>query len=474
MKNTLSRFIVPCALASLLGGCATFQPKPLVPAQTASAFESRSLDSTGLQEFLRQNLAQDVSSRPPKSWDLTLLTLAAFYYSPDLDVARSRLSVAEAGNLTAGMKPNPVLDAFGQRNDPSYGFPRTWGLFLNIPVETASKRRYRINQTQHLSEAARWELAGSAWQVYSRVHTGLVDLYAAHERLISLKGQEALLSEIAGLLDRRFQVGEVSAAEVAQARISLQQTRLALEEVQKQAAEARIKLAVAIGVPATGLMGVEISFDGLGNLPGSDQLPPSDVRREALLNRTDVLSSLAEYEASQSALQLAIAKQYPDLTLGPGYQWDQGENKWSLGLLSLTLPLLNRNEGPIAEAEARRMQAAASFMALQAKVIDDLDLALAAYSAASHKLLIAEQLVTEQERRKASLEARFRAGETDRLTLAEGAFELLSASRARLDTLIQGQQFLGALEDAIQRPLAPNHSFPAISTANPRKVETRQ
>ena len=420
---------------------------------------------------MRQNLPQEASPWPPKQWDLTLLALAAFYYSPELDVARSRLGVAEAGIITAGMRPNPTLDIFGQRNAPSGGFPWTWGLNLSIPVETAGKRGYRIDQAQHVSEAARWELAGTAWQVYSRVRTSLVGLYAANERVAPLKEQERLLSEIASLLDRRLRAGEVSSAEVAQARITLQQTRLALSEARKQEIEARVKLAAAIGVPAASLTGIAVSFDGLGAIPGPNALPVSEVRRHALTNRADILAALAQYQASQSALQLAIARQYPDLSLGPGYQWDQGVNKWSLGL-SLTLPLLNRNEGPIAEAEARRTQAAANFTALQARVIGDLDLALAAYRAVSRKLQTADELVTEQERRQALLEARFRAGDTDRLALAEGAFEVISAKRARLDTLIEGQQSLGALEDAIQRPLIPAMSFPAISAAGPRKEET--
>ena len=71
--------------------------------------------------------------------------------------------------------------------------------------------------------------------------------------------------------------------------------------------------------------------------------------------------ALADYAASQSALQLEIAKQYPDLHLGPGYELDQTDNKWSLGI-SLDLPILNHNQGPVAEAhgEPRRRRRAFS------------------------------------------------------------------------------------------------------------------
>ena len=45
----------------------------------------------------------------------------------------------------------------------------------------------------------------------------------------------------------------------------------------------------------------------------ASDLTAPDIRREAILNRADVRGALAEYAASQSALQLEIAKQYADL-----------------------------------------------------------------------------------------------------------------------------------------------------------------
>jgi hypothetical protein len=50
-----------------------------------------------------------------------------------------------------------------------------------------------------------------------------------------------------------------------------------------------------------------------------------------------VVSSPASFFRSRRALQLEIAKQYPDVHLNPGYEYDQGNDKWSLGL-SVTLP----------------------------------------------------------------------------------------------------------------------------------------
>ena len=98
----------------------------------------------------------------------------------------------------------------------------------------------------------------------------------------------------------------------------------------------------------------------------SPVISQGELRRRALTGRGDVQSSLAQYAATQAALQLAIANQYPNLTLSPGYSYDQGNNKFGFASPGLELPIFNQHQGPIAQAVAHRKQAAASFTALQA------------------------------------------------------------------------------------------------------------
>ena len=73
----------------LLAGCARFQPQPLSPADAAAGLESRSLDNAGLKSFLERNLGRELNAWPAPKWDFEMLTLAAFYYQPSLDVARA-------------------------------------------------------------------------------------------------------------------------------------------------------------------------------------------------------------------------------------------------------------------------------------------------------------------------------------------------------------------------------------------------
>lgn len=445
---------------SLLAGCASYTAKPIDPGTQQTALESRRLDTQEISRFIERASGQKLAAWPPKAWDLNLLTLAAIYYHPDLDRAQAQRLAAEAAAITAGARPNPTAGVSFRRNmdAPAGQSPWTNGFTLDIPFETAGKRDYRIARAQHLADAAKLKEAEAVWQVRSRVRASLLAAYPT-ETLV--RSQRDLQEQIEGMIERRFAAGFASQPQLTQARLTLNRATLALRENQKQRAENRARLAAAVGIPDTALERVEISYDAFDRLLPVSDLPSAELRRQALLARPDVLAALADYEAAQSALQLEVAKQYPDISLGPGYTWDAGQVKWSLGL-SLVLPLLNRNQGPIAEAKARREEAAAAFLAVQAKAIAEVDEALAAYSHAVQMFDTAEALLRDQQKTERAVAAAFQAGEADRLSWMSTRYETAAAQLARVNAQTQAQHSLGRLEDALRRPLAAGEAPIAV------------
>ncbi len=448
-------FIVVQLVAALaivmLTGCMRFQQRPLAPAKTVADFEGRSLVDAGLQHFLKINLKDSLTTWPLPEWNLANLTLAAFYFHPDLDVARAQWAVANGGKITAGERPNPILNVTPGYNTTTLT-PSPWMPMaaLDVPLETAGKRGHRLAQATHLSEAARLNIASVAWQVRSRVRSSLLGLYSARETEALLQDQQALQTKNLRLLGLQYDEGAISAYELTQARIAAESTRFALRDAERRNAGARVQLADAIGIPASSLDKVRYSFDGLSQSPGEASL--AEVRRQALLHRSDILAALAEYAASESALQLEIAKQYPDIHFTPGYEYDQGDDKWSLGL-ALTLPVLNRNKGAIAEAQAKRTETAALFNALQARVLAAIDLAIAGYRVALQQQADADELFADLQRQEKTARAIFDVGEISRSELIGLRLQLNASALVRLDALVQSRQALGALEDALQSPL---------------------
>jgi len=445
-------------LLLVLGACVSFHPAPLSPAHQAQELDARSLDDPGLYAYLETVAPDMLAAWPPPSWDLESLTLAAFYFQPDLDVARARWAVAQAATRTAGERPNPTLNVT-PGYDTTTAVPSPWLplALLDLPLETAGKRGYRIAEARQLSEASRLALAATAWQVRSRVRTVLVTLCAARDRASMLKEQLDLLQEIVNLEELQHEAGAVAGFVLRQDRVASDEARLAWRDAQRQRAHALVALAEAVGVPAHALDGVRITSQELGREPAATTL--AEARRRALCERSDILSALAAYAASQSALQLEVAKQYPDLNLGPGYQYDQGDNKWTLGL-TLTLPLFNRNRGPIAEAQARRQEMAAHFEALQITVLADVDRAMAAYDAARQQLAEADVLLADAQGQREVAEAMHAAGETARGELLAQRLRSSQTRLARREALAAVQQALAMMESTLQCSLsAPESSW---------------
>src|SRR5712671_6025609 len=447
--------LVPLAGILSLVGCAAqrYQAAPIVASATASRFESRNLADSGLQLFVEQNLARSVSPWPPATWDLQTLSLAGLYFNPALDSARARIAGTEAAIRTAGARPNPTVSIA-----PGVPTPYLLTFDFSIPIETAGKRGYRIQAARNLDQASRFDLADSGWTVRSGVRAALLNYIIASQTLGLFRAEEKVRQDQVNILERIFSAGEITRQNVGLARIEFSKSHLAISASEGQVAETRAALAAAIGIPVAGLRGAEFAWPGVDNPPNAESFSPETIQRDAVVNRLDIRRALAQYAAAEAGLQLEIAKQYPDINIGPGYTYEERHSFFTVGVSS-TIPLFNRNQGPIAEAEAHRKEAAAAFLERQAQVIARSERALAVYTAALKGVAEAESLSRFQETQLQIIQQTIRAGADNRLSLDSVQIQILILDRARVDALVRARRALGELEDAVQKPLDPGGVF---------------
>ncbi len=450
---------VACTLG-ILSGCAfqKYRPAPLSPAQTAASLQNRTLGDPGLHEFMAKTAGTAATAWPLAQWNLAHLTLAAFYYNPALEIARAQVAEAEAAVVTAGARPNPSIkgDLGGETAAES---PWIAGFGFSLPIETAGKRARRVTAAERLVDVARWNLAGTAWTVRAAVRSALIEYLAARRSVALLEAEERLRAEQVHLLDQRLTLGMIPRPEVDAARIQQTQTLLALQGTQGRVAQAQAALAAAIGLPTAGLGQIQFSWPAFDQLPDPASLAPGKIQEEAVLNRLDIRRALAEYSASEAKLRLEIARQYPGFDLGPDYAFEEGAHLFSVAA-GLTLPVFNRNQGPIGEALARRQEMAARFLSVQASGIAASEQALAKYTAALNELAEARRLVQQSAVQEQATEKSLEAGQSDRVALNGVRLQTAVTAVAQLDALYRAQQALGDLENAVQRPLLPGDIQP--------------
>lgn len=460
-------FLVLPLLAAVTG-CSPYRYHAVTvqPEALARSLETRSLDDPALKAWMKQAANFEPSEWPMAAWNLQSLTLAAYYYSTDLDLARANAAVSAAAIQTAAMKPNPSI-GLSAGYESAAESPYLLGFDFSLPIETAGKRGYRVAEATRLSEASQIEVAEAAWKARSRVRAALVELLIAEKSMGLLHTQESQQGAYLALLESRLRAGEISLPEVAAARIDLTNVRQALYAAEGQTENARAALAAALCLPASVLADKTIVWAKLDQPPPVSTLSAKDIRTSAVVNRLDVQRALKQYEAAQARLQLEVARQYPDIDLGPGYAFEEGVHLIPLKL-GTVLPLRNRNEGPIAEAEAQRKAAGAQLLAVQSTVMADCDRALTQYTAVE-KVLEETSLATAQTVEQSRTADRlFHAGETDQLAQAVAAIQATQAERAQLEALHQMQIALGALEDALERPL-DSETAPALPKNAPRQ-----
>ena len=389
-----------------------------------------------------------------------MLADAALYFSPALDEARAQLALSQAGEITAGARPNPTLSL-----QPGVPSPYLLSLDWSLPILTHGKRGLQMRQAATLTAASRLHLALAAWQARSAVRAALVNHWAVLADQRQLQAEQAVQAARVTMLSQQLAAGEISRPELDTARIALTTTRQALLYAATTAMTTSAALAAALGVPAAALAHVRFAWPNWDAPPDPASIPAARMERAAVINRLDVRQALAHYQAAEAGLQLELARQYPDLALGPGYSYEEGRSYFTVGL-SVTLPLFNQNQGPIAEAAARRQAAGAAVVATQAQVLAASDAAWSAYRGAFAEWRAARALTALQQGQQALAANALRAGETGSLPLNSAQLQRTLASTAATAALARVQTALGQLEDAIEQPLDPG-GLPPLAPGAP-------
>lgn len=450
-----------------LVGCIRYHAKPLNPVQYQTDFLARMLQDPGLAAFVRANGASD-AVWPPTSLTLEDADLIAAYYNPDMAVARAQLDSAKAAVITAGGRPNPELAGAAGYETVS-GRPIALHFDLGLPIETAGKRHYRILAAQKQLGVAGIELQEAEWNTYTKARDAWFEDASAQQSAVAYHAEAVERDRAVSLLEQRLAVGEVSQPVVSQARVAESQAVLASVAAEGRKQTAQADLAAALGIPAIAVEKMAPDPSQFIPPPALESLPFFSVQQKGLLNRLDVRRVELEYAAAEAQLHLAIAQQYPDVQLNPTYDYQEGFHLYSFGP-SIPVPVLNRNRGPIAEANAHRAATQARFERLQDQAIGEMQHALAQYKIAliqyheaNERLLVLEQ---QQERRT---ERAVQLGSEDQLTLTDARVEKAVAQRARADALQRAWLAYAALENSVQVPLS---KIRIVSADKPQAIAT--
>lgn len=293
--------------------------------------------------------------------------------NPELAAARTEIEAVEGVRLQAGTRPNPELAYLIEdtRRDT-----RTTTVQVQQPIELGGQRAARIDAAERALDAARFELDARRLAVRAAVATAFFDLLALQDRARVAEDSLALAQRSSRAAGRRVAAGQVSPVEETKARVAEAGVRIELTQVGAEIVAARARLAYAMGRP----LGAARPEGRLDDLPA---LPPADAVRDRLDAAPGVRRAMLELERRRALAALERARRLSNVTVSVGTRRveEAGRQQAVVGV-SIPLPLFDRNQGNVLEAQRREDKAADELRAARALAEAEAEQALARLAAA--------------------------------------------------------------------------------------------
>ncbi|PLX72856.1 MAG: hypothetical protein C0614_13440 [Desulfuromonas sp.] len=270
----------------------------------------------------------------------------------------ARLDQARAVARRAGAELMPSLTSVASmvrsRSESATGdsTSRDYGLELFASYQIDLWGRIRASRDAALSDvvASSYDLSAAALTLSAQV----VDTWY---QLLEQRGQQTLLSEqlaasnqVLDLVNQKFEVGQVGAADLLQQRQVVEAALGEMALVKAKSAVLEHQLAVLTGL-SPGLGKSSLS----GSLPKLPLLPATGLPAELLHNRPDVLSLWHRLQAADHRLAVAVAERLPTIGLTARLQSsaEHGSQLFDDWLASVAANLA----GPLLDGGRRRAEA---------------------------------------------------------------------------------------------------------------------
>lgn len=315
--------------------------------------------------------------------DLEQAIQLAIAHNHALKATRTLIQQSQAQEITAAIRPNPVLDLDGQP-----GLPLSAGQFTGTNLNNVSeldagatftferghKRQARVRAAQDATAVTRSQISESARALTFNVAQQFLAVLLAKSNLQLAQQDLKSFQDTVDISQARLKAGNISEGDFLKIKLQLLQFQNDVSSAQLGLLQARNNLRALLGYDA-----VPADFDVAGDLAYTPlHGNREDMQVLALSTRPDYLAAQRSVTAAQSQYQLARANGKRDLTSTFLYTHTAGLSAVSLSM-NIEIPIWDRNQGEIARTHYAITQAQESKTAAGETVMTDV---AAAYEAA--------------------------------------------------------------------------------------------
>ena len=225
-------------------------------------------------------------------------------------------------------------------------------LQLSQLIELGGKRAARVTTAELSKQLADWDYETKRVDVFTLTSLAFIDVLSAQQRLALTQQMQSLAQQMLASTSARVQAGKVSPVEESKAKIAVASAQIEFQRSQRELAATRNRLAATWASTKPRFEQVKGSLE-------NEQAPPDlDTLLQRITGNPDLARWATEITQRQSLIALEESKAIPDVTATIGGSKYLMPNDYALLVgFSVPLPVFDRNQGRIKEAEHRLAKA---------------------------------------------------------------------------------------------------------------------
>ena len=349
MVQRLSRKALLTALAvTALSGCASYRARSLPSASDLAAALPVLSTAPDLPEIPAIRFARIDPQRGLTESQVAELAVLA---DPELKALRTRIGIAQAQKLAAGLPPDPLLTLSTAQvlsTGPGLSDPLALSIGEDIGrlITLGDARQAAAAHLRSVDYQVLWQ----EWLVAQRARQLWVDIRSVDAEMPLLRRQIRLYRQALDASGRAAATNALTPLELAPWRSALLHAEVMRADAQRRRRAAQAGLRLLLGLAP------QAALPLAGHM--RRQLPSAPQVAHALATlpqrRPDLLALAAGYHSADARLREQILAQFPGVNVQLSRSRDNnGVNMAGLSV-GLRLPIFNRNRGNVAIAKATR------------------------------------------------------------------------------------------------------------------------
>ncbi len=301
----------------------------------------------------------------------------ALRHNHNLLAARTTIQQSQDEEVTANLRPNPVLlgdaqfipifhpDQFGSAYIDNLA---QFDLGISYLFERGKKRQHRLQAARDLTAVTRSQVTDNERTLIFQVATQFIGVQLAESALDLAREDLKSFQNSVDISQARYKAGDISEDDFLKIKLQLLQFQTDASQEELAKVQALSDLRQLLGYES-----VSADYDVAGSL---DYQPVSahleDLQAKALAARPDLRAAQQGVTAATSQYELAKAQGKQDVTAQVNYTHVADESTASL-FGQIQLPIFDRNQGEIARAQVAITQAQEQEKAASEQVLTDVE-----------------------------------------------------------------------------------------------------